>query len=1078
MRGQYSVLARFSVALVLICIAGTAAAQSGGGVAQIAALLRAAPADEALLTRTLDRLLATGQVDDCVTALTDADADGASLHVAGRLLESAGRTADAFLVYERAHERDDTLGITRTRWVHQLLDAGWVERAREVHAEGVDGSKAAVEELRYRSLVHAGQGGETLLLALSDIPIAERTAWALREEQWATAAALSAEAGDTANEIEFWIRAGNIRLAVLRWRETPQPAGERDALALRLARISGSPSILEKYLGARDDTIARRLRAELAASLGKSAASASPESSNATPEQPAAPNSGTPNSGKPERGDTPPADGSDRSAADSAASSVVERIVAGSRAAADVAAAKALASPTVPRAVALLTLGLEAEARREFALCRLTGSDHGEERWLRHLQGVAPHWLPEPVLAPAAALDQAESWQAQRRDPEKATVTAHLHRALLEVTAGTALEAQLLFHRGRLTRSHADLLRAARIAPAAPVAVQLRRQRRVEPIARAADREMGVDVGAELQLARPLPSLDTPLGRDGEQGLTLARYPYEMTTIPGDWYVSDWWDVPPMDTPAPLTSARAAAIAPLTGHLTVPGVGTLFFGNGIVLELADGGWLRLERRGAMRASGPNHSAVRSLPAAVRTYLSAFRPAAIPGWQDQAEFLDAVARRNHLVSLEPVSMIAATLYDPATQTVLVRTHTGECARLTPAPPRPRPPVSYPGYTQTSPGFYVAADQAESPPTRLPGFTSQLQLIESAKTAIPDRDHPEIEPILARSAPRLPASLSDVAIVCDTGGPHRVLVLADGHVCYEGPGSRWIARIEVALPGAHALRAASAHNIVRHASPDGSPPGATRAVTTAGTLRATRQLPGPTPGGSTPRVVISDEGFFVLTDTVSRFSWAGPHSTHQIPSDERLRDAASHGDDSYVLTTHSLREFTGNRSRKLPAPRHAFDIAVVGAHVYVLCLRLHSGDQFELWRCAIGADADSQSGRRPFARLQRCALPQLPWEGDRASLLLTRLAAWDDHLLLLHDDLYAASAGAAGTAETGVTGDHPLTWKTLLRWKEHDPFLFAVYWQTPPRLTPRGLAISRPWGVVEVWGPGGSDRDRVK
>ncbi|MEM7166671.1 MAG: hypothetical protein AAF581_14480 [Planctomycetota bacterium] len=983
-------------------------------IARLAAMLRDAPADEALLARVLDRLLQAGAVASCVELLTGDDADAAALHVAGRLLEESGQRAAAFTSYERANKRDDALPITRARLVRLYLDADWGMRAQQVWQQGIDAPWDDQVELQYRLLRAQQDAAASEFLKSADkVDPLRRATWAEREHDWATAAFLCHAAGAVGRTVELSLRSGAVDAAVAQWQAAPT-ADRRDAVAMLLSRVTGDSSFLLQHLGERQDDAAERLRQQLRASTegvvglpaGTQPRELPPGALNPSADNTGANNSGPNSAGAPHPTARPP--------------SPADAILAGARDPQSLAAVEALPTPSLARAAALLALGKEARARREFTLWRIDGSDSSQQAWVGYLRTQAPTWFATAPPTPQYVVRAAESRVGAPR------IVRRLDQALVTTEAGTALEAQLLFHRGRLLSAEHDLLRARRVAPQAAVGVRHDGFRCVEPIAQAVHRILG----ESAPLAQTQPTSDgsvaglptAPVGAVRGEPLLLGRFPHAVRVHEGPWFLSRWTDAPRAAAPAAPATGRATAVAPIHSHVTVPGLGTLRVGVGLVLERDDGGWMQLEATDSWELRTLPEAATSLLPKSCQSFLSALRPAAVPGWAGQEAFLAGATLRHPGATTQIVS----TLHDDGKDTLLVCFSTGERAWLTRHAPTTTA-QTFTGMRPESDGFFVDANAPVTAPAPPAPFSDRLVRSDHLRQSLASATAPAIDAVLRREARQRPPELEGVAVVARAGTDPLIEITSDGHVCCLGSTGSWIATIATPLPGAGALQTARIRN----------------------TVRADAPVPGPIADAATPLILLRDDGFLVLTNSVYRYSWSGPLSRVDLDATTRLRDATVANDTIWILGERNIyfADASNAHLRTFGAtPLGAFDIEACGTTVFVLCHPRHSREKFRLLR-------SDQS-----APWRDCAVPDLTWEGDRASLLLTRLAVWDDHLLLLHDHLYAAA-----------TRQSPLAWQTLVRWDDQDPFRFPIYWQTAPRVTARGVVVSRPWGVVELWSP---------
>ncbi len=370
--------------------------------------------------------------------------------VAGELHEATGRPDRAWLAYEAALERSPVdplavLGLTRL-----AVRSGWIERAREIWAQGPRPSLHPGESWRLEvALLETTAARARRLETLDEtIELAQRAACAEELGEYELAASLFVRANRPADALRMVLALGDINRA----RALANEANEIPLdLRLALSRLTGDDHYLLSALEGEPE--AERFRRELAKSFG--AAPAPKVSEDSAPESPTTPSVPA---------QTSETDRLVELAAELRASDSVERsdeLVAALR--------THRGNPSVKIALALLEAGETRAALREYARWQL--NPRPDER---SLAMTFARLAGRPDDSPDRILERCE------RQPDLVLVDK-IRAALVETTPGSELEAQLLFHLARRESDVECLHRAQRIRGEAVVSLSrdnatLRRQ--------------------------------------------------------------------------------------------------------------------------------------------------------------------------------------------------------------------------------------------------------------------------------------------------------------------------------------------------------------------------------------------------------------------------------------------------------------------------------------------------------------------------------------------------------------------------------------------------------------------------
>ena len=1016
-RGCRAVNVLFAIVFVagLATVATTTWGGSDDELTRLLDRLRLAPTDEALIERALRWAERRNGVEPIATKLNEG-ATEVDLYLAGRFWESAGRGARALAAYEGARN-GAMVAPTSARLVHLYLAGGWPEQARDAWKK-VD-RDALPEEERLRLEYHlAATNGETtrarriILERAQSIPAVTRAGWARAASRDHEAARLFQEAGKSDAAFHAWLRAG-------RWAEalTLHTQGDvqlDDISALTLARGLGAAEILETHLGARTDKSAERMRAQLARSLGRAPAA----NGDAPPVAP------TPPVDRTKISDTERASLSPR---EQAALELIEKDGEVEEAVKEQVAIRTVERPSLLVVAALLELDRLDEARRELTRWRLEPNVTESDTWLPRIERDRPSWFvgdppPRSLLPKLETLNQ-----------NLPSLTARLERAILDADPGSELEAELLFHRGRLTSRSADLERAAAIAPHARVGRRFSGFRLVESIARALERRKGSPPPTEIT-----DQLDSALG------VVRGRVVRQRSTEWIDhenWTLESWADAP--DPPAteivpgvqwdrggaelPIESRTwsAGSIAPLTGVVRLAPSTWLFVGHGLALVDESGeAWRIVAAESLDLARLPSHVTGHLSPA-LRRLVERMAPPKVPKGDTIQRFLEGVKRRRQVETVVVESVLPLD-----EQRIVVRVESGERAIFVRgAAPTPQTiPAGYVrrGATWIRTGDTPAPIDASPSPPQAP---QRVALSWQRRTETPSRERPDlVVTVRAREFP-IPSPETAGPVIRAAGNLPRVIVTGAGRVHFYGPEEgppRWISHVPTPLPGPNGFPGVDDRTTDAH-------PAGPRGPHTVGPVADARS----------PLIAFGVKEFFVVTDRVRRFDFEG--SSYEIKLArpfERARDITVDSQGAlWVLAGNGSLLLSSHRTIELP-DRGAYDVEAIGPTVYVLGF-----DPEGYWMRAVDLRRN-QSERVP--------LPKLHYEGDREGLRLSALGRWGRSLLLLHEKLYATEPAYADTE-----------WRTLAEWPGRDPYRFPYYRQSAPFVVDDTVVIARPWGSIEGW-----------
>lgn len=1097
-------------------------------IEQLVRLLRGSPDDSELLARVVDWSLERDALEAVTARLAPPDeADSAretpprtaaeraiDFHLIARLREEAGQPALAFDAYEHALATGHSLAASRRTFTSLLLRGGWAERAREVWGSGVpDAPPNEVAEIEFR-LRHALDGesaAERYLRDEADFVTAEtRAVWAGSAGLTALATELWQIGGQPRAAFECALAGGDARRAEKIWRE--HGFAMDDAQALSLARVLGDAKVLEDHLGDRDDDVAARLRAQLAMSLGSAGAGRPSEPERTTGGGPDVVDGAARRTAEGDGvGRREGVDGRDPLLPDPSMRAATARGIIASAAAnpQERAVLSTSGEPRLEVVLAWLVLGEEEPARKEWTRWTLAGSDDPSSALVQRVRARVPHWFAGAELGDdlaADALRRLETVPAPTPSSAGDVASAMertIQRALTRAEAGSAIEAQLLYHRGRVLGRDDDLERALAIAPNEWVTEPRGSVRTRTTIAMAVARLRGVeDVGggpSEIQIPEPIDAAIAIL--DGRVA-SLGAYPFGVAEHLGTWTLDEW--EPASTAIADLAGLTwnpegavlpngerwvAGGIAPVHSVIRLPGAGWVLVGSGLVVlgETAPFERVRLESDARLTATALPPDVTSALSPALALFLGGLEVARVPGWKEADRFLDGIRTWRGDAAVEWAGALGSG------ERLLVRTTTGERVWLTRERKTPTTPRFF-GYERGEDGCLrrLGADtppplwptlREETPrePPSPPVHHGPFELAWQRSAALPQQASPFVEPT-GPEPPfqrKLPAALEAETIVAGAGDDPAVRVTSGGHVLYYNGDSGyplWIRTIATPLPGPHGF------------PPPPVPPRRTEAPD-----RGPHRV-GPTADARTPRVFLERDGFFVMTDRINAFDWRGRMWTLELDGADadaiEIRDvcgpppAVAAPDSAIEPSFANYRILLGNRTSTdgslarmetsaaddctltvvaLPGVQNAFDLATVGERDYLLGVR-HG--EFALWEVHRGATVEHP-------------LPTLTLEGDRAGLRITTLgctkpplAHWAEDaveettLWLLHESLYRGRIVASPADDTSVM----IEWEQVLSWPEHDPWRQPFYLQTPPSQSATGaLIIGRPWGVVECWRP---------
>lgn len=1142
-RSRQNTLAFLVAAIVLHCSPiGIAQTPQGDAtptaVDRLVTLLRSRPTDELLLARVVDWGLERESLDDILVSLTpsahatDPEREGEATtraeeavdaHLRARILQEAGDLPGAFDAYEQAVATGHALPDTVRRFTLLLLRAGWADRARAVWSEGAPGSCALeVGEIEFRLRHRLGSTSAAehyLREELDEVEATTRAEWARDVGSFALASDLWEQAGRPADAFTDALRSGDAQRATWLWREHRLQVS--DAHALQLARLLGDRDLLERHLAERTDDAAQRLRAQLSLSLGWTSrpAAAGEVDSGGVSEATTLPGptivgpTPTPPDDLAGRGDErrlgPPAK-------TNPALDLARQVIATASATEEERTRLATADAVqLEFVLAWLVLGDEERARRAWTRWRLSDDPTPTPTLVQRIRDRAPDWFEEGAgsialaSSPEDVLHQLESLPAPTStDPAGAgrssvAIERRLQRTLAEVAAGTPIEAQLLYHRGRLFGAHDDLRRASAIDPDARV-TEIRGSVRVRTslanaVARLLGNENDANEPPEIQIPNPI---DATIAVLNGRVASLGRYPFGVREHPGTWFLDRWERASPQTAAldglawnadgATLPNGEtwvAGGVAPIHSAVRLPGAGWVLVGRGIVVL---GERAPIERS---RVEFPSTLDLRALPTAITdalspalaVFVSGLQTARVPGWKGADDFLRGV----RVWRADPTVEWSAALADG--EGLLLRTTTGERVWLDRS--QDSATVRFFGYTSRDDGCLVMNGrpvpssprvrarppvQLPDPPVRRGEFTLEWR----RETPLPDPANPWIE-ALGPSQPierRLPEVIREEVVIARVGDDPAVRVTSGGHVLYyEGDEAYplWIRRIATPLPGSHGF-------------PTPPLPPRLEATFDRGPHRSR-----PAGDARSPRVELVRDGVLVLTDRIHAFDWSGRAWTFEVDgagtgdgdgfeiravagpvfeparspdeallatgfSGYRALVASRRGADTWIGFLPGGREpASGDDSpairipaESLPGITNGFDMEAIDDRTFVLGVHL---GEFALWEYSALDES-----------VRSLPLPPLTLENDREGLCITSLGTWitgsEPQLLLVHEALYAGRLAPLG-ANPAAAPD--IQWSSLLAWPDRDSRRQVHYAQTRPVGRGGRITISRPWGVVESW-----------
>lgn len=1041
----------------------TAAAFATGAVDaldRVVELVRSSPLDETRLARALEFAEEQRAVSTLLDRLTAQANDGNTHYAVGRIAELAGSPVRAFDAYHRAVTAPSPSARARGRLALFYWRTGAKERARTIAQEGWELPDAERERLAL--LLAPTSEARTRLVELA----ATRADWALEvarergelEVRLAVADALERvseriaallDAGELDRARQAWLARANAEVPVELVYRLARALGDRTLFVDWIADVGVTPAAAPKLLESLDRSLGRV--------PGSDDSASDPDAT--TTDRPAGATTPTDPVGDGDENDRTSIVLPDRD--DPAARASLRRSLVAERE----------AEPSLRRVLGWIRLGEADEARREWVRWQLDPDPEDEAKWL-------PVLLREPAayfVRPDAPLRVLE--EARRRTEPSPEFVERLLSALDRVTPGTALEARLLFQRGRLLDRRSDRERASRIAP------NLVAQYRLDPAS---------ELTATVILAHAIESLperfgsidlpspiDAPIGFDALGPARLAVLPVDPANPVdplarflddrGPLSLAEWRDTARPPTPTPNSSDRlrvpraiaddaattieldVSGIQPLTGLLRLPNLAYLAWGHGLAVFDFEGRKLwQVQRPEPLSIGDLPEPIARALPRGWASFLTATDPRASRTSRALehprlARFLDDVrARRDDpTVTLRSVLLHGDDWIVHTSDGVRALFRSGEAPV---GPVRRRPPhadrASY-ALRTPSPGsspserapFWQRTDEPVPPLSA--ASTPSSGFVRLARVLGPEPVVGVPEP----PAPAVPVDGSDALrprVFTAQWGPRRVEVTDDGWVLgFVGDGpARWALEIPTPLEGERGFLPLPER--------DRTPPLG---------LPRDQVLAGPASRRGVPRVTWDGGPLLVHTDRIWTVHdpWTSDANSTGVAVDPGpleltgplpgLRDVA--------IGSRGLAWLAGDALHLPESPA----IVVPGAFDLV-CLRDAGSDdtvfvlaqRYDLHLYRIDAN-----GRRT-----EVPLPDgIVFENDRVHVRMSALGVWrapeDDRLLLVHDDLYA------------LDSDH--SWERLVAWDEGTrPF---SYWQRPPLIVDGRLFVVRPDGAWETW-----------
>lgn len=1047
---------------------------------RVVELVLASPLDETRLASALDFAEEQRAVSTLLERLTARAIDGNAHYAVGRIAELSGSPVRAFDAYHRAANATSPSPRARGRLALLYWRADARERARAIAQEGwelpeadrerLDLLLAPTDEARARLVELAATRPEFALeVARERGDVALRLAVADVLDRVSERLAALLDAGELDRAEETWRKKGNAEIPV--------------ELVYRLARALGDRTLLVERVGtATSNPRGTKLLESLDRSLGSVPGDGS-----------ASPGPGTSPTDRPDDPSTTPhpndqADPNDRNDRNDPNRDGVEptgptaplpnRDDPEARAALRRSlVAERDAAPSLRRVIGWIRLGDSDEAQREWVRWKLDPDPVDEARWL-------PILLREPdahFVHPNAPLRVLE--EARKRTEASPEFSERLLLALDRVAPGTALEARLLFHRGRLLNRREDRERARRIAPSVTVEYRLQASSELTATLTLAH---GVESLRDRFDSIDLPSpIDAPFGFDAIGPARLAVLPVPPTEPSpiarliadlAPLTLGDWRETPrPLGTPRPdgddrlrlprvdsddtasMVELDVSGIRPWVGVLSLPSPAYLAWGHGLAIFDSEGQKIWQVQRPAPLAIGAlPDPIVRALPAGWASFLAATDPRASElaralEHPSLARFLDDVrARRDDpSVTLRSVLPDGDDWLVHTSDGVRARFRRGETPPVSRAPRRP-PHADRATYTLTASTppatpapaggvahFWRRTDEPVAPPPEPDPSSPSSVFVRLERTEGP-------EPTIEFPEPRAPAARpagSDhlrSRVFTAQWGSRRVEVTDDGWVLgFVGDGpAHWALEIPTPLEGER-----------------GFLPRGERAVRAPLDLPRDRVLAGPASRRGVPRVTWDGGPLLVHTDHVWTIHdpWTSHASSTGVAVDPGplaltgplpgLRDVAVGTGGLAWLAGDTLHAAHGS-SVVVPG---AFDLACLPdperADVHFVLAQ-----RYDLHLARIDAD-----GRRT-----ELPLPDgIVFENDRLHLRMSALGVWrspdGDRLLFQHGDLYALQPDE--------------TWERLVTWDEGTRPYF--YWQRPPTIVDGRLFVVRPDGAWETW-----------
>ncbi|MFN0057243.1 MAG: hypothetical protein ACKVX7_02190 [Planctomycetota bacterium] len=1067
---------------------------------RLLAPLRRAPTDENAVAQLSRWAADHGGIAPLAEHL-ERGATGVDAYLAGRFWEAAAAPARAFVAFERSLAAGDASSttiadVTRLRLTRLCLTSRWRERAREVWAAGPPLTLPPIDRWEIEIRLHAGDPArirELLAQAIADVPLETAAAWAIEEGHYLEVAALLIEKGRDAEAFRVYLDAADGWRAdeLLRKYDlvaidaepdprSPYPISNEERA--RVFRLTGDGVWLfglseeervrvltAPFVSAEQETRNNRTDGVGASSVDNTTANAlTPTSSNSAAVTATEPR-------------------------DSLALEVLADpgpFVSDRRSATIQSLCAPGGRPSLAVCLALLAVRDPIAARREFALWQLEPNEFDRTEYLPRVWRQSLGWETTlenefDVLEAAELLATPSLNDSTVITEARARLIPRLSQAILASDPGSGREAQLLYHRGRLSANHSDMSRAVHIAiPSldSSTPIRVREPSRWGTWIRKLSDRIIMKVGpANLSFSSRESDRDRIVGVTRGRALRLSWCSGAATGSQLEsWRMDPDPDIEEVERilgielePNRLIGANGAAwsagaLAPLTDVLRWSPKSALVTGLGAALLT----WHEDHWREEWRLESPTPMSLLTIDPELKDQLGVdyelltrCRPGPPPDAAPIQDFIKGARLRAGNPNLDVTAWIAS----PSGAVLRMADGTRavfELAALAKAP-RHR---EFPGYRATN----LRSDidfEAAAPAFWVREAPALEQLLPESGAMPPRVFDAEFRRVWQRSAPEttlqqreswpfgpepparlaLPAFLETETIVTELRTDQRAAaVTTGGHVLFwqlSTSAPRWIADLRTPLPGPAGFPSAPPNLWDDENSQPSRGP----------------HLAGVTSAANTPRLwyFAAEDELVVLTDLVQRVVAASsdqprielvptPHATRWT----RFADVARTRNGALCLlpaTTKSDELWIGADRIALPRTG-AFDLEIAGEQLYVFGFA-----DGEYWLAAQRLSEETPLGTDAFTLLP---LPELPVETDRAFVRLCALGRWHDELLVLGRDLLALD-----------TRTSPSSWRVIISartaWPEQDFGRSFSYVQTPPTVINDELRLARPWGVVEGW-----------